>query len=278
MRLIVTQAAMQTITPFFREQGAGPGVICLHSNASSSSQWRALSELLSDSFHVLAVDGYGAGKSPDWPGPGPLTLADEVRLLDDVLQRAHDSFHLVGHSYGAAVAMRAAVMHPERVRSIVIYEPTLFHLVAGGGDPADSPAEGIWRAASDSADFVDRGDNASGARRFIDFWMGDGAWDGMPPARQAGIATSVRNVRAWRDTLMDETMPLSALASLDMPVLCMWGENSPESALSVMRVLRRTLPNAVDAPQPGLGHMGPITHPDRVNAQIAEFLRGRVMA
>jgi pimeloyl-ACP methyl ester carboxylesterase len=33
---------MQQPTPFFRELGAGPGVVCLHANASSSSQWRAL--------------------------------------------------------------------------------------------------------------------------------------------------------------------------------------------------------------------------------------------
>src|SRR5687768_10004540 len=110
---------MESITPFFREQGAGESVICLHSNASSSSQWRGLSELLSPHFRVFAVDGYGAGKTPDWPGPGPVTLEAEVRLLDAVLERAGESFHVVGHSYGGAVAMQAAAMYPGRVRSIV---------------------------------------------------------------------------------------------------------------------------------------------------------------
>lgn len=263
---------MQGIRPFKREQGSGEPVVCLHSNASSSSQWRALAELLADRFHVIAVDGYGAGKSPEWPGPAPLRLEDEVRLLEGILDRAGERFHLVGHSYGGAVAMKAAVMHPQRVRSVVIYEPTLFHLVAGG-DPANSSIQGIWRAASDAADAVDQGDRHGGARRFIDFWMGSGAFDAMPPARQAGIETSVRSVRAWRDTLVDETMPLPALAALDVPVLCMWGEASPESSLSVVRVLRETLKNVTPAPQPGLGHMGPITHPDAINAQIARFLR-----
>jgi len=40
--------------PFFREQGTGPGVVCLHSNASSSSQWRALGDLLQDRYRVIA--------------------------------------------------------------------------------------------------------------------------------------------------------------------------------------------------------------------------------
>ena len=55
---------MQPVSPFFREVGSGPGVVCLHSNASSSSQWRALMETLAPRFHVLAADSYGVGKSP----------------------------------------------------------------------------------------------------------------------------------------------------------------------------------------------------------------------
>lgn len=262
---------MDRVTPFFRERGSGEAVVCLHSNASSSSQWRLLGDLLQDRLHVIAVDGYDAGKSPPWPSPEPLRLEDEVNLLAPVLERAGDRFHLVGHSYGGAVAIRAALMFPARVASVVVYEPTLFWLLSGA-DPLRSPVQGIWRAASDGADAVDGGDNAAGARRFIDFWMGDGAFDAMPPPRQAAVASSVRNLRRWRDTLMDETTPVSALASLTMPVLCMYGEDSPESSQSVVRVLREALPKVTAAPQPGLGHMGPITHPERVNAQIAQFL------
>jgi pimeloyl-ACP methyl ester carboxylesterase len=177
----------------------------------------------------------------------------------------------VGHSYGAAVAMKAAVMYSQRVRSVVVYEPTLFHLVVKG-DPQDSPAEGIWRAASEAVDAVERGDSNAGAKRFIDFWMGSGAWASMPPARQAAVAGSIRNVKGWRDALFKETVPRSAFAALAVPVLCMVGENSPESSLSVARVLLQTLPRVTFAPQRGLGHMGPMTHPELVNAQIAKFL------
>jgi pimeloyl-ACP methyl ester carboxylesterase len=262
---------MDLVTPFFREQGSGPGVVCLHSNASSSSQWRSLSDSLAGRFHVIAVDGYDAGKSPAWPPAEPLRLEDEARLLSPALERAGERFHLVGHSYGAAVAIRTALMYPARVASVVVYEPTLFCLVADA-DPLNSPAQGIWRAATDAAEAVDRGDAAAGGRRFIDFWMGDGAFDAMPAARQGATASSVRHVRRWRDTLTHEVMPLSALRSLAMPVLCMAGEDSPESSLSVVRVLRDTLPDITLAPQAGMGHMGPITHAERVNAQIAGFL------
>ena len=80
--------------------------MCLHSNASSSGQWRALSDLLSSDFHVLASDSYGAGRSLEWPSDSTITLADEVALLEPVFARAGKPFTLIGHSYGAAVALR----------------------------------------------------------------------------------------------------------------------------------------------------------------------------
>ena len=52
--------------PYVRDAGSGPAVVCIHSNASSSSQWRGLIELLSPTHHVLAPDSYGAGRSHDW--------------------------------------------------------------------------------------------------------------------------------------------------------------------------------------------------------------------
>src|SRR3954464_15790848 len=109
--------------PFVRDAGAGPGVVCLHSNASSWSQWRALMERLADRFHVLAPDSLGAGQSGDWPGNELVTLRDEVSFLEPVFQRAGDRFVLVAHSYGAAVALVAALSQPERIRALAVYEP-----------------------------------------------------------------------------------------------------------------------------------------------------------
>ena len=263
-----------TAIPYFRKQGQGVSVVCLHSNASTSAQWRALSELLAGRMRVVAVDSYGAGKSPDWPGQRELQLQDEAELVAAVLPPSPEPFHLVGHSYGAAVALKLALMQPDRVRSMVLYEPTLFSLVAGD-DPLNSPAEGIWRAASDAADAIDRGDLAAAAQRFIDYWMGPGTWAAMPAARQAVVAPSMRPVRSWRDVAMRPDFGPDALATLKLPVLLMWGEQSPVSALAVVDVLRDALPHAVLAPQTGLGHMAPITHPERINAQIAAFIDRR---
>lgn len=50
--------------PHYREAGTGTGVVCLHSSASSSGQWRALMDRLCGEFRLIAADLYGCGESP----------------------------------------------------------------------------------------------------------------------------------------------------------------------------------------------------------------------
>jgi alpha-beta hydrolase superfamily lysophospholipase len=91
--------------PFVREQGVGPSVVCFHSNCSNSGQFKGLMDMLGSHFHVLAFDAYGAGKTPAWSRSTYLSLSDEVALAEAVMLRAGERVILVGHSYGAAVAL-----------------------------------------------------------------------------------------------------------------------------------------------------------------------------
>ncbi|HTO50978.1 MAG TPA: alpha/beta hydrolase [Burkholderiales bacterium] len=262
---------MQRLTPFFREAGAGRGVVCLHANASNSSQWRALMEVLAPKFRVLAPDAYGAGKGPAWPTDRPLGLRDEVALLEPVFALAGDPFALVGHSYGAAVALIAALARPHRVRALALYEPTLFALLDAESPPPNE-ADGIRAAVAGAAAALDAGDPARAAEWFIDFWMGRGAWARTPEPRKGPIASSIVNVRGWAGALLGEPTPLEAFAALDVPVLFMIGKDSPASSLGVARLLTTTLPRVEVVEFEELGHMGPVTDPDVVNAAISGFL------
>ena len=261
---------MKNQMPYFREAGAGPGVVCIHSNASSSSQWRGLIDRLSGRFRVFAPDSLGAGKSPPWPAAAAVCLQDEVALLEPVFAMAGDPFFLAGHSYGASVALVAALAYPGRVRALAVYEPTLFSLLEQEA-PGGEAAEGIRAAARDAAAAIDAGDAAGAARRFIDYWMGPGSWDVMPATRQGPVAASMVNVRGWASALFSQPTPLEAFRTLDIPVLCMVGARSPASSLGVARLLAQALPRVRIHEFADLGHMGPVTHPDVVNNQIERF-------
>lgn len=262
---------MPELTPYFREAGSGPGVVCIHSNASSSAQWRGLMDLLANSNRVFAPDSYGSGKSPDWPSDREISLQNEVSFIEPVLEIAGTPLTLVGHSYGAAVALIAALNNPNRVRALAVYEPTLFAVVDEQGPPPNG-ADGIRHAVSAAGVALDRGDKDAAAKHFIDFWMGGGSWAATPAQRKPGIADSVVNVRRWAHALFTEQTPVEAFAALDLPVLYMLGGSSPESAHAVARVLIPKLPRVRVVELAGLGHMAPVTHPEVINAEIARFL------
>lgn len=257
--------------PYFREAGTGPGVVCIHANASTSAQWRGLMELLAPKFRVLAPDSYGSGKSPEWPSDRVISLRDEVEFIEPVLAKAGSPLALVGHSYGAAVALIAAMANPARVRAMALYEPTLF-AVLDEEKPPPNEADGIRNAVADSGAALDAGNQDRAAERFIDYWMGTGAWKHTPDERKVPIAASCRNVRRWGYALLTEPTPLKAFRSLDVPVLYMTGKRSPLSAHGVARLLTATLPRVEVVAFEDLGHMGPVTHPDPVNQAIAQFL------
>lgn len=262
---------MQEPQAFVREAGSGPAVVCLHSNASSSTQWRGLIDSLSPSHRVLAPDGLGAGKSPPWPHERAMFLDDEVDFMAPVFERAGDRFAIVGHSYGAAAALIAALRHRERVSALVLYEPTLFSLVDARSAPPNG-VDGIRHATRDALDALQHQDRDRAAAHFIDYWMGPGSWDAMPAQRKPAIADSMIQLRHWAHALFNEPAPLDAFAQLDLPVLYMVGEASPASTQAVAELLMPRLPQVTTLRFPALGHMAPVTHPEVINAAIVRFL------
>jgi pimeloyl-ACP methyl ester carboxylesterase len=255
----------------FRETGTGVPVVCVHASASSSGQWRSLMERLAPRFRSLAVDLYGYGQSPPWSDKRPMSLADEAGLIQSVLEIGCTRPHLVGHSYGGAVALKAALLRPARLRSLVLFEPVWFALLLSE-DARQPAAREILAVRDDTVAAVDRGDVDGAGARFVDYWMGAGTWAAMPSSRRQAVATAMPKVKAEWQAVFSETTPLSAFAALDVPTLCIVGTNSPAAARGVARLLARTLPVVTTIELEGVGHMAPITHPDRVNALIAGYL------
>jgi pimeloyl-ACP methyl ester carboxylesterase len=188
-----------------------------------------------------------------------------------VFEAAGEQCLVVGHSYGAAVALMAALTWPERVAGLALYEPTLFSLLEQES-PGHEAASGIRLAVDDAAEAIAAQDHAAAGERFIDYWMGPGHWRRMPEGRRAAIGASMINVTGWGAALFGEPTPLRAFGALEVPVLYMLGAQSPASSRGVGRLLTQTLPHVSVIEFSELGHMGPVTHPELVNDAIASFL------
>ena len=228
-------------------------------------------EDLSDRFKVLAPDLLGAGRSPGWPENHAGALSDEVQFISPVLAQAGEEFSLVGHSYGGAVALKVALEQRERVKAIVLYEPTLF-AVLEQASPDQSAFDEIESVVEDAVGFIERNDLYSAAERFIDYWIQDGAWETMSDRAKEPIANSIVDVHRWWHALGYEPTTLEELSRIEVPVLCMKGARSPASSTEVARLLTAVLPEVETIELADMGHMAPVTHPERVNPHIENFL------
>jgi pimeloyl-ACP methyl ester carboxylesterase len=244
-------------------------VVLLHSSAASARQWDALAERLQARFDVHALDLHGHGRQAAWGGERALSLHDEAALVLPVIERAGGA-HLIGHSYGGAVALHLAATRPALVRSLAVYEPVLFRLLADH-EPQSAAAQEAFGLAERMRALVAEGRAEHAAQRFIDYWSGASAWARMGVQRQDAIAARIDIVVQHFDALYAEPLPAARLARLGMPVLCLAGDRSTAAALRIAALLRELLPAARHETLTGLAHMGPITHAEQVNERLLRF-------
>jgi len=247
-------------------------VVCLHSSAASGRQWRRLVADGGDAFHWHTPDLYGHGGRPDWLELMPSQLSVEANgVLADLPFAADQGFHLVGHSYGGAVALQIALHQPRRVLSLTLYEPVAFGVL-----PALGPDEPEWKEIREVAAMLgaalDRGNDFSAARGFCAYWQGRDVWREMDFAQHMRLSEAMPTVRRHFDALFAAQWSDSLLDLLRMPVQLICGTATRASARRVAQSLSVRLPLVKLQMLEGAGHMAPIGDAARVNALILESL------
>jgi pimeloyl-ACP methyl ester carboxylesterase len=253
--------------------GHGVPLILLHGSAASASQWRALRAALEPRFRMLAPDLIGYGRSSAWHGRRVPRLDDEIEIVTELLDRCQRPARLIGHSYGGAVALQAALNMPDRVVDLVLIEPVAFSLLGTGGSADARLLADIRQLAGEIAGELAAARPEAAMARFVEYWNGTGAWAKLTPERRAELAgRGARVVDNFR-ALFRHRPVLAHLHQLRVPTLLLQGGCSPEPTRRIVERLAGTLPLALTRTIPGAGHMAPLTHPEEVNAVIEAFLR-----
>ena len=247
-------------------RGSNEPVVLLHSGGMSSRQFKRLIDALAPTHHVLAPDFLGSGDNPPWPDDEPFHFTMDVDAVAR-LTAPLGPVHLVGHSYGGLVALSLARQHPERVRSIALYDPVAFGVLRASAD-----AEGLAdlnRVGSDPL-FTDPalGGRAAWFEAFVDYWNGPGTFRALPEATRAAFLRVGRKVFYEVRSLMDDATGAQAYRDITAPALLLTGSLSPVAARRVQALLSSALPQATAVIIEGAGHMGPITHAEEVNRVI----------
>ena len=246
-------------------------IVLLHCSGSSGTQWRALMAQLGAKHRVVAPDLIGYGASAPWSG-GRFRLASEAVPVRSLMGRLDEAVHLVGHSYGGALALHIARTRPERVRSLTLVEPSAFHLLRDG-EAIDAVAlTEIIEVALDARLALADGDFAAGFGRFVDYWSGPGSWAAVPAEKRAAFAPQLAKVALDFDALLGDPAGLEDVRDLGLPTLIVQGGATRLPSRCVCGLLRTAMPQAEFEVVPEAGHMLAITHRDRVNALIADHI------
>ncbi len=263
------------LTFHVQQSGSGPDVVLIHGLTGDLSIWflsRTI-PVLAESQRVTAYDLRGHGYS-DAPQTG-YTSHDHARdllaLLDVLgIERAR----LVGHSFGAVIAVHAAVIAPERVEALVIsdpYFPALRHL-------EDVSRWGHWenfRREAEDAGVMLSADTWYDLTTFFD-QVSSLDEDRLLRFRQAVGLPAMRRVLRLAATTCGAESKLEAgltwerIARVSQPCLALYGEHSP--FLSTADHLLEHLPDCVGRRIAGAQHRAPEENPRAFVAAVREFL------
>jgi pimeloyl-ACP methyl ester carboxylesterase len=256
----------------YSDAGAGEPVVMLHCSSASGSEWRSLATRLGEGWRTIAVDQWGCGESAAWPGRRPFSLQEEAEPVVAILRTLGGRAQVVGHSYGAAVALKVARMAPKLVSSLTLVEPSCFHVLNDAPAAEELVAEVLGVGAA-VAKACSAGDYWAGMGGFVDYWSGAGAWAALPEAAKAKMAPRVAKLPLDFRALIGEPGGVEGYAAIAAPALLICGEATRAPSRRIVGMLAATLRNVRVATIPGAGHMSPLTHPDAVNDAVAGHLQ-----
>ncbi|WP_295389969.1 alpha/beta hydrolase [uncultured Thiodictyon sp.] len=270
----------------YRQTGSGIPLILIHGWRGASSHWQNTLNALADIRNVYAIDLPGHGATP--PGADPLTMQGLARLVIDFADQAGlDRFDLVGHSYGAAVAVVIAARWPERVRRLVLssmgvagsdlerFALTQTHACLNLGLPwvrpwvaMMRPWPGPWQPALDWMS----GEPAT-SRAFA------GAFLRQLPADQAVVSEGVHEFLSTDplsslEIMIDAANPAfaAALAKIAAPVLLLSGDSDLVMPAAGVAALAARLADCRTVLLDDCGHMPMIEWPERFIREVRAFL------
>ncbi|WP_456391114.1 alpha/beta fold hydrolase [Profundibacter sp.] len=240
--------------------------LLLHCSLASSDAWRGMAGHLGDNLTMTGLDFQSHGKSADWDGTGDYHAVC-TKDAGDLLTRP---MHLIGHSFGATVALRLAQERPEMVRSLTLIEPVFFAIAKSTNAYAEHMAD-----FQPFVDAMQRGRHEDAARLFTEVWGTGADWDTLPVVMRDYMSKRIGLIPITAPTLYEDNAGMAVegrLESVACPVLLAEGVQSPSIVAAINDALAARLPDVTRLRVEGASHMLPITHAGEVAGAIRGFL------
>ena len=252
-------------------QGTGQPVVLLHGVPGNEETLEPVAANLPSKFRGLTL-----GSNFITGGSGLNRLPGTVQQRDDVIgvidQLDQGPIHLAACSFSAHAAIAVAVLRPELLRSLLIYEPSSPTFV--------DDAAHVRRIADDAAtmlnpvfEALDAGNTEEAVRRAIDGAADDAGWYD----RQSARIRSIHRRCAYQLALLRTQTPVLPIYSrmlrlIRVPTTIAWGTRTRTCYALTSVHAARLIPNARRKPVAGANHHLPEADPERFSLLIHEHL------
>lgn len=255
----ITSPTHTTIS--YDQYGSGPPLVLVHGSFSDhKTNWEFVKPLFEKQFTVYAIARRGRGETD---ATNDHRLEDESTDIVALMQSIGESVFLLGHSYGAHVAIAAATQTPENVRKLVLYEPPQPSIL---GQESLARLEGLalaghWEdfAVTFFRDILFVPVEELDELRTTELW----------PPIIADAEASLGDLRA----LNRYDFPDDRFRDLRVPVMLQIGSESLRD-LYVTDTLAAVLPDVRIEELPGQAHEGMTTAPTLYAETVSRFLLG----
>ena len=243
----------------FDEAGSGAAVILLHAGVADRRMWEdLLPDLAAAGFRAVAFDLPGFGDAEVEPGP-QAPWNDVLMAMNELgIERAA----LVGNSFGAAIALRVAVVAPARVDALVLVGTPM------PGEPSDRLAA-AWEAEEEA---LVRGDVDAAVEAVAEAWTKPGPVRDLVEEMQRRafeLQLEAGEVEDAPDPVEEDP---ESLTRIGVPLLAIAGAEDMPDFVTGADTLARVVPGARHVVVEGAGHLVPLEAPDEFRALLIDFL------
>lgn len=277
MRLRLWHAADGTRVAY-REAGAGPTLVLLHSGLLTHREWEPAVEHLVHRFRLVLPDLPLHGDSEDRPRH-PYTLPWYAEVMSAFCEETAGGRPLVGgHGMGAEVLVHAAASGRLRPRRLVLAPTRLHHATASGR------RRRAWELAARAGAVpgLDRALTHVARATFGPAWGEGLSARGNPAAGDlvrhafADVGGNASLARAWarharRWPTHADPAVLDACATLECPVLLLWADADRAHPLAIAEEALARLPDGQLRVLPGAGYLIAYDDPVGVARELIAF-------
>jgi pimeloyl-ACP methyl ester carboxylesterase len=246
-------------TVSFDRYGSGPPLVLVHGSFTThETNWQFIKPMLAEQFTVHAIARRGRGETDATRSHG---VMDEAADVGAVLKTLDEPAFLLGHSYGAHVALAAALEYEQHIAKLILYEPPTADLPK----PEELKRLKELARAGQWDQFATRffSDTIQVPAEEIDELRNTDLW---PPIVDDAPA-SLGDIQA----LNAHDFDIERVGRLKVPVMLQYGSESPPD-LFLTKPLSAMLPNARVEELAGQAHEGMTTAPEQYAASVSRFL------